>query len=128
MLHVDKIEFSCSTAVCYIPHTMHELHLVETQPLSHSRRQTLKQLRYNRSQTIIYHCADGASGIRLQIILLIVQTVYQVLDCRPYFSLCRQCIRYQMGDHGNVPDDNSLSVQAEEVSIPKDRDSMRIIP
>jgi hypothetical protein len=33
-----------------------------------------------------------------------------------------------MGDHGNVPDDNSPIVQAEEVSIPNDRESMRIIP
>jgi hypothetical protein len=32
-----------------------------------------------------------------------------------------------MGDHGNVPDDKSQSVQAEEVSIPKVRDGMRII-
>jgi hypothetical protein len=48
----------CSTTACYIPHTMHELLVVETQTLSRSRRQTLKQLRYNRSQTITYHCAD----------------------------------------------------------------------
>jgi hypothetical protein len=81
------------------PHTMHELHLVETQPLSHSWRENLKPLRYNSLQTITYHCADSVSGIRLQTILLIVQTVYQVSDCKPYFSLCRQCIRYQTADH-----------------------------
>jgi hypothetical protein len=32
-----------------------------------------------------------------------------------------------MGDYGNILDDNIPSVQAEEVSIPKVRDSMRII-
>jgi len=48
---------------------MHELHLVETQPLSQNWRQTLNQVRYNSSQTII-----------------IAQTVYQVSDCRPYFT------------------------------------------
>jgi len=42
---IDTIGLSCSATVCYIPHTVHELHLVETQSLSHSWRQTLKQLR-----------------------------------------------------------------------------------
>jgi len=53
---------------------MHGLRLVETQPLSHSWSQTLKQLRYNTSQKITYHCADSVSGIRLETIIYIILT------------------------------------------------------
>ena len=45
-----------------------------------------------------------------------------------FISLCRQLISYQLGDNGNVPDDNSPSVQDEKFSKPKFRDSMWIIP
>jgi len=34
-----------------------------------------------------------------------------------FISLCRQRIRYQTNNYGNVPDDNSQSIQAEEISI-----------
>jgi hypothetical protein len=44
-----------------------------------------------------------------------------------FISLFRQLLRYQMFDNGNVQDDNSPSVQAENFSIPKVQDSMRII-
>jgi len=71
---IDKIVLSCSTTVRYIPHTMLELILVETQPLPHSWRQTSKQLRYNSPQKITYHCADSVTGIRQETILYVILT------------------------------------------------------
>jgi len=58
----------------YIPHTMIEISLVETQPLPHNRMQTSKQLQYNSPQKITYHCADRVTGIRQETILYIVLT------------------------------------------------------
>jgi len=54
---------------------MRELHLVETHSLSHSWRQTLKQLLYNSSQKITYQCADNVSGISLETILYNILTL-----------------------------------------------------
>jgi hypothetical protein len=73
MHHIDKIQLFFSTTVGYIPHTMHELHLVETQPPPHRWRQILKPNRYNSSQKITYHCAVSVSGNRLETILYIIK-------------------------------------------------------
>jgi len=74
MHHVDTIELSCSTTVRYIPHTMIEIRLVETQPLPHNRMQTVRQLQYNSPQKITYDCADSITGIRQETIFYIILT------------------------------------------------------
>jgi hypothetical protein len=76
--HMDRIELFCSTSVGYIPLTIHELHLVETQPLPHSWAETLKQRRYNISQKITYQCVDSVPGNRLENILYVYTYIIDI--------------------------------------------------